>query len=147
MQAREQAAKNLQKASSASNGKAGAVGQSGNMPEIALSADLQYDLTNADPPMQSQQDDPKRTKEIVKRVEEACGIQTIQQVVEKAERHQDTSSTLTEMRKNLQTKVITLLQKRDMLKKQLDGEGELMEDDEATRAKKFDEKEKHMLEM
>lgn len=118
------------------------------MPEIALSADLQYDLHNSNPPMQqSQLDDPKRTKEIVKRVEEACGIQTIQQVVEKAERHQDTSSTLTEMRKNLQTKVITLLQKRDMLKQQLDGEGELMEDDEATRAKKFDEKEKRMLEM
>ena len=63
------------------------------MPEIALSADLQYDLhdTNmagqASMAQTAQKDDPKRTREIVSRIEEACGIQTIQQIVEKAERH------------------------------------------------------------
>ena len=51
------------------------------------------------------------------------------------------------MRKNLQTKVIQLLQKRDLLKQQLEGEGQLMMDDEATQQKKFDEKEKRMIEM
>ena len=66
-------------------------------------------------------------------------------MVDKAERHQDTFSTLTDMRKNLQVKVIQLLSKRDVLRNQLEGEeiGDL--DDEATKAKKFDEKEKRMI--
>ena len=53
------------------------------------------------------------------------------------------------MRKNLQTKVLQLLQKRDMLRKQLDGEDVVQDllDDEATQVKKFDEKEKRMLAM
>ena len=65
------------------------------MPEIALSADLQYDLhdtnmagqASASMAQTAQKDDPKRTREIVSHIEEACGIQTIQQIVEKAERH------------------------------------------------------------
>lgn len=82
-----------------------------------MSADLQYDLHTAEAAASSSQtaDDPKKTREVVARIEEACGLQNINQIVEKAERHQDTSATLTEMRKTLQTKVLQLLQKRDAL--------------------------------
>ena len=53
--------------------------------------------------------------------------------MEKAERHQDTFSTLAEMRRNLQTKVISLLNKRDTLRKKLDGEDmTVLLEDEAT---------------
>ena len=49
------------------------------------------------------------------------------------------------MRKNLQTKVIQLLQRRDALARQLDGESIDQFEDEASQAKKFDEKEKRMI--
>lgn len=86
-----------------------------------MSADLQYDLHDANakaeaPVQPDKADDPRQTREIVKRIEVECGLSTIQQIVEKAERHQDTFLSLTEMRKNLQVKVIKLLQKRDSLK-------------------------------
>ena len=55
---------------------------------------------------EQQKDDPRRVRQIVHRIEEATGLQSMMQIVEKAERHQDTSSTLAEMRKNLQTKVL-----------------------------------------
>ena len=48
----------------------------------------------------------------------------------------------------MQTKVLQLLQKRDMLSRQLDGEAlgaDQEVEDEATQAKKFDDKEKRMI--
>lgn len=87
-------------------------------------------------------------RQIVHRIEEACGLSSIKEVVEKAERHQDTSTTLIELRKNLQVKVISLMNRRDTLRKQLEGEvtgnADLLED-ESTQDKKFDEKEKRMI--
>lgn len=72
--------------------------------------------------------------------------------MEKAERHQDSSVELAGARRNLQTKVITLLNRRDQLKFKLEAVvtgsdvGALLED-EATQVKKFDEKEKRLIEL
>lgn len=77
-------------------------------------------------------------------IEEACGISSMAQIVEKAERHADTYQSLTDLQKNLQAKVLQLLSKRDALRGMLDGEVAEPED-EATQARKFDQKEKSLI--
>ena len=54
---------------------------------------------------------------VVDRIEAETGLQSIEQIVDKAERHSETMQTLNEMSKTLQTKILQLIQKKDMLTK------------------------------
>ena len=49
----------------------------------------------------------------MKQIEEATGLADINAIIDKAEKHAESFSTMNELRKTLQTKMLNLYQKKD----------------------------------
>ena len=50
----------------------------------------------------------KATRQILKQIEEATGLGDINAIIDKAEKHAESFSTMNELRKTLQTKMLNL---------------------------------------
>ena len=57
----------------------------------------------------------KEMRRIMKKIEEATGLDDINAVIDKAEKHEDSHGTMNELRKTLQTKMLNLYQKKDTM--------------------------------
>ena len=71
------------------------------------------DLANELSTTKEKQLEVKVTKKIIKEIEAETGLGDMNNIIDKAEKHADSFSTMNELRKTLQTKMLNLYQKKD----------------------------------
>ena len=71
------------------------------------------DLSNELSTTKEKQLEVKVTKKIIKEIEAETGLGDMNTIIDKAEKHADSFSTMNELRKTLQTKMLNLYQKKD----------------------------------
>ena len=71
------------------------------------------DLANELSTTKEKQLEVKVTKKIIKEIEAETGLGDMNTIIDKAEKHADSFSTMNELRKTLQTKMLNLYQKKD----------------------------------
>ena len=87
--------------------------------QSVVNSDLQFDMKSKQdavgdgPARQELEQDRKAARQILKQIEEATGLGDMNAVIDKAEKHADSFSTLNELHKTLQTKMLNLYQKKD----------------------------------
>ena len=71
------------------------------------------DLSNELSTTKEKQLEVKVTKKIIKEIEAETGLGDMNTIIDKAEKHAESFSTMNELRKTLQTKMLNLYQKKD----------------------------------
>ena len=92
----------------------------------SVNSDLQFDLRSKQGASEltttKEKDlEVKVTRKIIKQIEAETGLGDIDAIIDKAEKHAESFSTMNELSKTLQTKMLNLYQKKDQMQKQIDG--------------------------
>jgi len=84
-----------------------------------MSKDLQFDLKKSESAQMSVQD-KRNMRAMMKKIEDATGVNRLEDVLQKVLKHEETTSTLLDMQKALQSKLYMLYAKRDNLSAQVE---------------------------